>query len=48
MRNCEERWKIRKTAEVINFETRVMINAMAIKISYLFVVSEINRKNHSN
>ena len=44
MRNYEERGKIRKTGEVINFETRVTINATAIKISYLFVVSELTIK----
>lgn len=40
MRNYEERWKVRKTAEVISFETRVTINAMAIKI----IVSELTVK----
>ena len=40
-RNYKDRWKVRKTVGVINFETQVTINGIAIKItSYLFVVSE--------
>lgn len=45
MRNYDERWKVTKTSEVIDFKIRVMINAIAIKIfSYLFVISELTLK----
>lgn len=45
MRNYDERWKVTKTSEVIDFKIRVMINAIAIKVfSYLFVISELTLK----